>query len=258
MAVLAPSHMRSTCRGLSGAAAVCALNSTPLLWLRRQSNPMAPSSFCRLPTHALLVKPPHPPGQHPASPQPPLDPLPAACPLMRPPPLARWPVHVVSLMDERRPHAVTLLGQDYVVWFDAPAQQWRLFKDRWGHAPVSLHARLHSSSWYVFFRRGCASTRVCGVAAPVSAPGPAWRVASEGPPNSSTTQPAARPTVAAPAFLVAAARPRHPASGPDKDVLAAPRPRCSAPRRGRRCPHRLAPLSEGRLEADGTLACSYQ
>lgn len=25
-----------------------------------------------------------------------------------------------------------------------------------------------------------------------------------------------------------------------------------------RCPHRLAPLSEGRIEADGTLSCSYQ
>ncbi len=60
----------------------------------------------------------------------------------------------VELMDPKRPNPVTLLGQDYVAWYDAPAASWRLSQDR--------------------------------------------------------------------------------------------------------CPHRLAPLSEGRVEADGSLACSYQ
>jgi hypothetical protein len=43
---------------------------------------------------------------------------------------ARWAVHDVTLLDKRRPTAVTLLGQGYVLWFDAPAGAWRLAQDR--------------------------------------------------------------------------------------------------------------------------------
>lgn len=43
---------------------------------------------------------------------------------------SRWPVHVVDLMDRSKPHPITLLGQSYVAWWDAPGGQWRLFQDR--------------------------------------------------------------------------------------------------------------------------------
>jgi phenylpropionate dioxygenase-like ring-hydroxylating dioxygenase large terminal subunit len=42
-------------------------------------------------------------------------------------------------MDPRRPHALTILGQDYVAWHDRSANTWRAARDRCPHrlAPMS-------------------------------------------------------------------------------------------------------------------------
>ena len=42
-------------------------------------------------------------------------------------------------MDKLRPYPVTLLGQEYVIWWDAPAASWRVAQDRCPHrlAPLS-------------------------------------------------------------------------------------------------------------------------
>jgi pheophorbide a oxygenase len=43
------------------------------------------------------------------------------------------------MLDKARPYPVTMLGQSYVVWWDAGAAQWRLAQDRCPHrlAPLS-------------------------------------------------------------------------------------------------------------------------
>lgn len=46
---------------------------------------------------------------------------------------AWWPVAPLSQLDARKPYPVTMLGHSYVVWFDAPGQQWRVMEDRCPH-----------------------------------------------------------------------------------------------------------------------------
>jgi phenylpropionate dioxygenase-like ring-hydroxylating dioxygenase large terminal subunit len=52
---------------------------------------------------------------------------------------AWYPVHYVEDLDRSRPTKFTLLGQDLVLWWDAPAQTWRAFVDQCPHrlAPLS-------------------------------------------------------------------------------------------------------------------------
>lgn len=34
------------------------------------------------------------------------------------------------MLDKAKPYGLTLLGQPYVVWWDAPAAKWRVVQDR--------------------------------------------------------------------------------------------------------------------------------
>jgi len=50
-----------------------------------------------------------------------------------------YPVAVADMIDPTKPHPVTLLGTDLVVWYDSVAKKWNVFEDKCPHrlAPLS-------------------------------------------------------------------------------------------------------------------------
>ena len=49
-----------------------------------------------------------------------------------------WPVAYTRDLDPTRPQRFTLLEQDLVLWWDAPGESWRAFKDVCPHRLVPL------------------------------------------------------------------------------------------------------------------------
>lgn len=51
---------------------------------------------------------------------------------------AWWPVLPVDYLHQDRPNGVTLLGADYVVWYESSTHKWRMFEDRCPHRLAAL------------------------------------------------------------------------------------------------------------------------